>query len=548
MKKPGGSDHDIYLVAQLAAAVSIASFFYYLRQGDLLLYGDAVAHINIARRVFDSRTPGLLQLGTVWLPLPHLLMLPFLFPRWLWQTGIGGSVPSMAAYVLSVAGVFRLMQIILPTFREQRERWGTQFAPWFAAAAFALNPNLIYLQTTAMTEPLYLVLFIWSLVFFVQALRHCAAGVAEKGNSSLVWCGSCLVGACLTRYDGWLLAALISIIAMQLAWLGNFAPLRPSVKKLVMLAAAGPMLWLAYNAVVYRNPLEFAYGPYSAKAIEQKTAVPGMPPHPGAHDLPVAFRYFFKSVQLNVAEGKAQVLWVLALLFGTAVVLFFQRKLWPLLLLWTPVPFYMLSIAYSGVPLFVPVWWPFSRYNLRYGIEMLPAFAVFTAVSAYGLIRFAATTRVRIAIVLVFLLLVAGSYIQVFRTTPVSLQEAIVNSRTRIALETQLASEFEKLPANSTFLMYLGDHVGAFQQAVIPLVRVINEGNHRPWVHPSDPQGLWERALQHPATYANFVITFDSDVAAQSVQKNELSPLAILRVTGQPEAIIYRTLKSNHAR
>ncbi len=548
MKKPGGSDHDIYLVAQLAAAVSIASFFYYLRQGDLLLYGDAVAHINIARRVFDSRTPGLLQLGTVWLPLPHLLMLPFLFPRWLWQTGIGGSVPSMAAYVLSVAGVFRLMQIILPTFREQRERWGTQFAPWFAAAAFALNPNLIYLQTTAMTEPLYLVLFIWSLVFFVQALRHCAAGVAEKGNSSLVWCGSCLVGACLTRYDGWLLAALISIIAMQLAWLGNFAPLRPSVKKLVMLAAAGPMLWLAYNAVVYRNPLEFAYGPYSAKAIEQKTAVPGMPPHPGAHDLPVAFRYFFKSVQLNVAEGKAQVLWVLALLFGTAVVLFFQRKLWPLLLLWTPVPFYMLSIAYSGVPLFVPVWWPFSRYNLRYGIEMLPAFAVFTAVSAYGLIRFAATTRVRIAIVLVFLLLVAGSYIQVFRTTPVSLQEAIVNSRTRIALETQLASEFEKLPANSTFLMYLGDHVGAFQQAVIPLARVINEGNHRPWVHPSDPQGLWERALQHPATYANFVITFDSDVAAQSVQKNELSPLAILRVTGQPEAIIYRTLKSNHAR
>ena len=43
-----------------------------------MLYGDAVAHINIARRVFDSRTPGLLQLGTVWLPLPHLLMIPFL--------------------------------------------------------------------------------------------------------------------------------------------------------------------------------------------------------------------------------------------------------------------------------------------------------------------------------------------------------------------------------------------------------------------------------------------------------------------------------------
>ena len=65
------------LVAWLAFCISILSFLYYFRQGEILLYGDAVAHINIARRVFDSRTPGLLQLGTVWLPLPHLLMIPF---------------------------------------------------------------------------------------------------------------------------------------------------------------------------------------------------------------------------------------------------------------------------------------------------------------------------------------------------------------------------------------------------------------------------------------------------------------------------------------
>jgi len=547
MKKSATTDPDIFLVAQLAATISIASFFYYLRHGDLLLYGDAVAHINIARRVFDSRTPGLLQLGTVWLPLPHLLMLPFLIPRWLWQTGIGGSIPSMVAYVLSVTGIFRLMQISLPTFSEERERWATRFAAWFAAAAFALNPNLIYLQTTAMTEPIYLALSIWSLVFFAHALRQCSTG-DDKGNSSLLWSGICLAGACLTRYDGWLLAALLSIIVVALAWQGNSSRLGPGVRKLVLLAAAGPALWLAYNAIVYRNPLEFANGPYSAKAIEQKTAVPGISAHPGAHDLPVAFRYFLKSAESNIAEGKTQLLWVVVLLFGTSVVLFFQRKLWPLLLLWTPVPFYMLSIAYSGVPLFVPTWWPFSRYNVRYGIEMLPAFAVFTAVSAYGLLRFAATTRARTGIAIAFPLFVAGSYIQIFRATPISLQEAVVNSRTRIALETQLASEFEKLSANSTFLMYLGDHVGAFQQAGIPLARVINEGNHRPWVHPSDPEGLWERALQHPAGYADFVITFDSDVVAQSVQKSELSPLTILRVTGQPEAIIYRRLKSNHTR
>ena len=68
-------DHEVRLLTWLAACVSIFTFLFYYRRGEVLLYGDAVAHINIARRVFDSKTPGLLQLGTVWLPLLHLLML-----------------------------------------------------------------------------------------------------------------------------------------------------------------------------------------------------------------------------------------------------------------------------------------------------------------------------------------------------------------------------------------------------------------------------------------------------------------------------------------
>ena len=46
------------------------------------------------------------------------------------------------------------------------------------------------------------------------------------------------------------------------------------------------------------------------------------------------------------------------------------------LLLWLPVPFYAYSVAYGSVPIFLPPWWPHSFYNTRYGIEMLPAFAL----------------------------------------------------------------------------------------------------------------------------------------------------------------------------
>src|SRR6202167_2260834 len=99
---------EIVRLTWLAIFVSVFAFLFYYRQGDVLLYGDAVAHINIARRVFDSKTAGLLQLGTVWLPLPHPLILPFIASMQMWQTGAGGSIPSMAGFGLGVLGIFRL--------------------------------------------------------------------------------------------------------------------------------------------------------------------------------------------------------------------------------------------------------------------------------------------------------------------------------------------------------------------------------------------------------------------------------------------------------
>src|SRR5579863_741061 len=159
-------DRETTLVSQIVAGALLLAFLFYFRRGDLLLYGDAVAHINIARRVFDSRTPGLLQLGTVWLPLPHLLMIPFLLSDSAWQTGIGGSIPSMCAYVLGAVGIFRLVRGAL-SFRSA-PNGAARIAAWFAAVVYAANPNLIYLQTTAMTESLYLALFIWTVVHFSE--------------------------------------------------------------------------------------------------------------------------------------------------------------------------------------------------------------------------------------------------------------------------------------------------------------------------------------------------------------------------------------------
>jgi hypothetical protein len=534
-------DRETALVAQFAACASLISFAFYFQHGGLLLYGDAVAHINIARRVFDSRTPGLLELGTVWLPLPHLLMIPFLLFDSAWQSGIGGSIPSMIAYAMGAAGIFRLVRNVLSL--DSRADLAAKVGAWLSAAIYAANPNLIYLQTTAMTESLYLALFIWAAVCFSRFVRESSRpDEGTSGASSwLTKCGLCLAAACLTRYDGWALATAMCGAALVVILKRNDQILRRSFVKFVLLAAAAPGLWLAYNAAIYRNPLEFANGPYSARAIEQKRASAGSPPHPGSHDLPVAFSYFLKAAELNMAEGNWQKLWVAWLLVGTLAILLFDRRLWPLLLLGVPLPFYMLSIRASSVPIFVPTWWPFSSYNVRYGLQLLPLFSVTAALTTYFLLRLAQNKIAKTAVVSAALALVAASYASVWRAQPACFREAWVNSRTRIAFETELASNLKKLPHDSSLLVYLGDHVGALEQAGIPLRRTINEGNHRPWKAPSDREGLWEHALANPSQYVDFVVAMDGDPVALGVQKQGLSSLLLIRTAGQPPATIYWT-------
>ena len=541
-------DSEVRLLAWLATCVSVISFLYYFQHGDVLLYGDAVAHLNIARRVFDSKTPGLLQLGTVWLPLPHLLMIPFLLSKELWQRGVGGSIPSMVAYVFGVIGIFRLVRCALSRAVEPDSP--ARVAAWTAAVVFAANPNLIYMQTTAMGEALYLALFLWVVVYLIEFLRGDAKALTK--------CGLCLAGACLARYDAWFLAAAIVPVVVLLGIMSGtrFSTVRVRralVVKFILIAAAAPSLWLGYNAIVYRNALEFANGPYSAKAIERKTQNGTNPGHPGSGNLLLAGRYFLKSAEVNVAEREPlQRLWIFLALAGAISSAVRFRKsnvpapthpapLLAILFLLIPIPFYALSVACGGVPIFIPPWWPFTHYNVRYGLQLLPAFAVGLAILVYVIMQSVRWKPLaRLAYVLSVFALVVVSYVQVWRSGPVSLVEAQVNMRNRHQFETQLAVWLQKLPADSTLLMYLGDHVGAVQQAGIPLKHVINEGNHRTWRQPADPNGLWEHALADPAKYADYVIAFEGDPVWQAVQARNLHALVEIHTTGQAPAILYR--------
>lgn len=520
---------ETFAVAWSSLLLSLLALSFCFSHNLLLLSGDAVAHMAIARRIIDSTSPGLHQLGSVWLPLPHLLMVPFVARMAWWQSGLAGAFPSIGAYVFGAAGVYRLARL-----------WLRPQASLIALLFFAFNPGLLYAQTTALNEPLCLAEMIWAVIFVVEYLRALDREDIEHAVKLLTACGLVLVGAVYTRYDGWIFASVAWIIALV-----------PMVRRrdlwrtrmggaftlfTVMLAVA-PLLWMGYCQRQFGDPLDFIRGPYSARAIDMRTTRPGSPHYPGWHSLHVAALYFLKAAELGGIYRFTNLLLWLSIAGSVIAVLRYRSKhiLPVLLLLWLPLPFYAYAVAYGSVPIFIPLWWPHSFYNVRYGMEMLPAFALslgFLAAWLAGrVVRRWPQARAWV-IAAAGVLILANSYM-LLRATPILLQEVIANSRTRIPFEAAYARGLEVLPPGSTILAYISDHPGAYQRAGIRLRDVISE---------SDYYG-WRPALKAPAQSADYVVTSDDDPVAKAVAAHPegLKLINIVCSTGQPCVRIYRS-------
>ncbi|MFZ0662161.1 MAG: hypothetical protein WAM66_05670 [Acidobacteriaceae bacterium] len=520
---------ETFVVAWVSLLVSLLALSFCFSRSLLLLSGDAVAHINIARRIIDSTNPGFRQLGSVWLPLPHLLIVPFVWRMEWWQSGLAGAFPSIGAYVFGAAGIYRLTRL-----------WLKPWPSFIALLFFALNPGLLYAQTTALNEPLCLAEMIWAVIFLVEYLRALDRGEIDRAVRLLTACGLVLVAAVYTRYDGWIFAFFAWIIALvpTLRRRGVWQTRVGGAFFLftVMLAVA-PLLWMGYCQRQFGDWLDFLRGPYSAHAIELRTSRPGAPHYPGWHNMYVAALYFLKSAELGAIWKRVTDLLLVLAVAGSVVaaVRFRSKRILPALLLWLPLPFYAYAVAYGSVPIFIPLWWPHSFYNTRYGLEMLPVFALALGFLAAWIAQLIARRRAALrpwAMIVIAALVVANSYVLV-RATPLVLREMIANSRTRIPFETAYARGLQSLPPHSTVLAYTSDHPGAFERAGFPLKRTINETDYY----------RWQPALRDPAKAADYVITTDNDPVAKAVAEHPggLTLIDIVCSTGQPCVRIYHS-------
>ncbi|HWG20726.1 MAG TPA: hypothetical protein VG225_09355 [Terracidiphilus sp.] len=514
-------------VLACCAAASLAAIAWSWRHDALLNYGDAEAHLHIARRVIDSHRPGLSQLGSVWLPLPHLLMIPFVAVFAWWTNGIAGAIPSALAWLAASFGIYRLARF-----------WLRPAPAAIALAFFALNPNLIYMQTTAMTEPLFVCEMVWTALWVVEWRASIESNELRRSSRLLWQIAIVLAAAVFTRYDGWIMA-LIAWIAIGLVLLRTGKLRSPAFWLATIVVVAAPIVWFVYNAIVFGDWLDFARGPYSAKAIELHTATPGSgPPHPGWHNPWVSLLFFVKVSEMDAAAAAfGNILLALSVL-GTAWGWLIARKkafAWSLLL-WLPVPFYAYSVSYSSVPIFLPAWWPHSFYNTRYGLELLPAFALGIGCAASFLLSAArefkprATRVVTVALIAIVFLNAAD----MIRQRPLVYVEGTKNAQARRPYERTLAAALRAQLATRPHAIVLMD-TSVFPQVVamsgIPLRQTVNESDRE----------FYQAALADPAASVGIVFALDGGPIDQAVRAHPagLTKIAHFDFPYQPGATLY---------
>jgi len=353
-------------VAALLTLLSAGAVWFFSSHGWLLYYGDAEAHLNSARRILDSQTPGYDQIGTPWLPLLHALLLPFVAVDAWWRSGIAGAIPPAAGFV--IGGVF--------LFAAARRIFSSTPAAVAATALVALNPNMLYLQSTPMTEGVFFGCLM-ALLYATVRFRD----TQEWGAAVAAGVAACL-GA-LARYEGW---ALIPFTAAYFLWASQRK--RWAVALLfAAIASLGPLYWLAHNWYLTGDPLDFFRGPYSPTAIQ------GGKPYPGHGNWDAAWYYYQTAVRLVAGPGLP-----LMALAGVPVALA-RRAFWPITLLALPPLFYLLNVHSGASPIFVPGLWPFSYYNTRYGLAALPLLALASAALVLAIPRrFAAATAALIVL------------------------------------------------------------------------------------------------------------------------------------------------------
>lgn len=515
------SEKHNFLLIMLAIAMSIGAWYIAHITNLTLAYNDAMSHVNIARLVIDNQEPGLSQIGSVWLPLNHILPIIFVWNDWAWRTGLAASIFSMLSYVVSLIAIYQTVH----TLSKKR------IAAFIGALAFGFNFNMLYLQATPLTEPLYVALFSLSVLFFTKYI----VGSNAKLLPLLGFLGFLQV---ICRYDGWFVVVVMGLLLFVNEWLLKKHTLNEAIGKILLYGfpvGLGIGIWFLWNALIFGDPLFFVFGPYSARAQQQ--AIESATELITKGNIVTSVAAYVYAIRDNVG------IFVSLLSLAGAFVFLFLRKttfafagkglVFALLL--APIAFNILALFLGFSILNLPElgWNPSGSpegywFNVRYGILALPFAAVLVGIFA-GWRKLAAIIAFEIIVLQSIIFATSGIITVVdgtigssaFRNTPAS---------------SALAKEVRP---DDTVLISLSAFNPVVFQSNIPLHQFIHEGVSR----------KWNKALVRPNAYATIVVMSKNNAGepvreAMFEKKNKLFQELYQEVYNDNELVIYRLINS----
>ncbi len=244
------SNERYAFIITIIIGISTALYLYNLDKYSLVYFGDAVSHMVGARKLLDWREPGLQQLGTVWLPLPHLLLLPSTLIDPLFTSGFAGLTVSLPSFGITSTLLYKMAR-----------NHGMPF-PLIVAMLYSTNPNIVYLCITAMTEAPFMLFFLSSAYYLHKWLEY-------RFYRYLIYSSILLSLATLCRYEGWILPLFFIIIVIVMT-LKNRAITQAKACIILssLISISGILVWLIYNLSIYGDPLEFANAEYYSASYQ----------------------------------------------------------------------------------------------------------------------------------------------------------------------------------------------------------------------------------------------------------------------------------------
>jgi hypothetical protein len=468
------NDRHMAAVGILAVVASIASFVHFYTRNLTTAFSDAESRLMIARGVVDGLHGGLAQLGGIWLPLQQAAMLPLVWNDRLYTSGVAGSAVSMLSYLVAVIAMYRL---VLTTTRDKT-------ASVVAAAAFS-SPSILYMQSTPMSEILFIALFLVACYFLTRWVQETGKVTYLAATAGAVFLAS------LTRYEGWVLFWVIAAVIAYTCRTEGFG-YRKTEGHLIYfgsLALFGVGLWLLWNQVIFGDVLYFARSEYSPAGLISRW-------QPAGTLLQNARTTgnLLLSVVIYARTALDTAGWLTCGLAAVGLSLFLvsqrpsAQKLIGLGLLF-PLPFYVLSL-FEGRTVLIMEHPDITggSLNLRYGTLMLPSVAFFVGFLAHKVASWAKP---------VVLVLVVATLAWTWHTGIIALTEAIDNQANTGAQGQKVAAAWLKTHYDGGLILdqrNISEHLVFFSE--LPLRNFIYEGD----------QLLWQDSLENPARHARWVL------------------------------------------